>query len=157
LVLLGILTWLGTLEQVGSGLYEVQKKYFESFVLMHHAGPIPIPLPGANLVLSLLFVNLLVGGIVRMRKGTSTAGILVAHLGIALLLVAAFIKQRFSDEGHVTLFEGQSAKVFQSWFRYELAVLEDLGDGRVREHLIPHERLEEARDGRTVRFVANDL
>ena len=64
LVLLGLLTWLGTLEQVHSGLFEVQKKYFESFFLVHRAGPLSIPLPGANLVLCVLFVNLIAGGIV---------------------------------------------------------------------------------------------
>src|SRR5687768_4433625 len=77
LVLLALLTWLGTLEQVHSGLFEVQKKYFESFVLLHRVGPIPIPLPGANLVLCVLFVNLVVGGIIRLRRNAATAGILV--------------------------------------------------------------------------------
>ena len=42
LILLGLLTWLGTLEQVEFGLYEVQKKYFESFVLVHDAGGIHV-------------------------------------------------------------------------------------------------------------------
>ena len=36
LVLLGLLTWLGTLEQVDHGLFNVQKKYFESIVLVHY-------------------------------------------------------------------------------------------------------------------------
>ena len=30
ILLLGVLTWLGTLEQVALGLYEVKKKYFSS-------------------------------------------------------------------------------------------------------------------------------
>ena len=84
LLLLGLLTWLGTLEQVHTGLHDVQKKYFESFVLIHHAGPIPIPLPGANLVLCLLFINVIVGGMVRLRKRWSAAGIFVTHIGIAV-------------------------------------------------------------------------
>ena len=145
LLLLGLLTWLGTLEQVSSGLFEVQKKYFESFFLVHRVGSVPIPLPGANLVLSLLGLNLVVGGIVRMRKGVATAGVLVAHVGILVLLASAFVKHRFSEEGHVTLFEGQSSSTFQSYFLWELAVLEDLGDGRAVEHRIPHERLGEGR------------
>lgn len=157
LILLGILTWLGTLEQVSNGLFEVQKKYFESFVLIHRAGPVPIPLPGANLVLSLLFLNLVVGGVLRLRKGAATAGILVAHLGILLLLVSAFVKHRYSNEGHVTLYEGDRADSFQSYFLWEIAILEDLGEGRVREHLIPNDRLAEASGAARARFTSPEL
>ena len=34
LVLLGLLTFLGTLEQVDRGIYDVQKQYFESMVAL---------------------------------------------------------------------------------------------------------------------------
>jgi hypothetical protein len=159
LSLLGLLTWLGTLEQTQSGLYEVQRKYFESFVLVHHVGSVPIPLPGANLVMSLLLVNLVVGGLVRLRKGWSTAGILVAHLGIVMLILSAFVKHRFSEDGHVTLYEGEKRDHFESWFRWELVIAEDaadLGNGRVREHVVPDERIVEARD-HSVRVTAPDL
>ena len=156
LILLALLTWLGTLEQTQTGLYEVQRKYFESFVLVHQVGNVPILLPGANLVMSLLFLNLLVGGLVRIRKSWSTAGIIVAHVGIAMLLVSALVKHRFSEDGHVTLFEGQQRAHFESWFRWELALSEDLGNGSVRERVIPDERIVEARD-RVVRIVSPDL
>jgi hypothetical protein len=159
LVLLGLLTWLGTLEQTQSGLYEVQRKYFESLVLVHHVGSVPIPLPGASLVMGLLLVNLVVGGLVRLRKGWSTAGILVAHVGIALLILSAFVKHRFSEDGHVTLYEGEKRDHFESWYRWELAVDEDTGDmgaGRVREFVVPDEHIVEARD-HSVRVSAPDL
>lgn len=156
LSLLGVLTWLGTLEQTRSGLYDVQKKYFESFVLLHDFGPFSLPLPGANLVMCLLFVNLVAGGMVRLRKDASTVGILIAHVGIALLFVAALVKHRFSEDGHVTLYEGQRAAHFESWFRWELAVIEDVGDGRVREHVVPSRDFERAADG-VVRATSKDL
>lgn len=138
-VLLGLLTWLGTLEQVHAGLYDVQKKYFESYFLVHDAGGLPIPLPGANLVLSLLALNLLLGGIVRLRKSRETLGILVAHVGIVLLLVAGLVKHRASDDGRVTLYEGQSASWFESDYRWEIVVREELGHGSAREHVVPFE------------------
>lgn len=156
LVLLGLLTWLGTLEQTTSGLFDVQRKYFESFVLVHHFGPVPIPLPGANLVMCLLFVNIVVGGLLRVRKSWATAGVIVAHVGIVLLLASALVKHRLSEDGHVTLYEGQSADHFESWVRWEIAVVEDLGGGRVREHLVPHERIEEA-ESRPVRLTSGKL
>lgn len=155
--LLALLTWLGTLEQTRSGLYEVQRRYFESYVLLHDAGGVPVPLPGANLVLSLLFANLVAGGLVRLRKDRANAGILVAHSGIALLLVAAFVTHSFGTEGQVTLREGERASTFENPMRAELAVLERTAEGELREHLVRHEDLELARDGLSVRIATRDL
>jgi hypothetical protein len=156
-LLLALLTWLGTLEQVNTGLYEVQKKYFESFFLVHRAGPIPIPLPGANLVLCILALNLFVGGMVRLRRGWRTAGILVVHVGIALLLLSGFVKMYFSEDGHLTLYENERSNVFSSYHRWELAISEDLGDGEVRELLVPQEDFADATGPRPVVLSASDL
>ena len=150
LLLLMLLTYLGTLEQVNSGLYEVQKKYFESLFLVHRAGPVPIPLPGATLVMALLFVNLLVGGIVRMRRKRARVGILIAHVGIAILLVSGFVKFTASDDGALTLYEGEQARHYQSHYRVELAVSRVLEDGRIEEHLVSEEQLAAAREGGSV-------
>ena len=157
LVLLGLLTWLGTLEQVEYGLFEVQKKYFESLFLWHDVGDFAIPLPGAGLVLGLLFVNILVGGIVRLRKGWSTAGILTTHLGIALMLASGFVKLYFSEDGHVTLYEGESASVFQSYYRWELAITEERADGRLAEYRVPQEDFLDAVSGAPVTLRATRL
>jgi hypothetical protein len=157
LILLALLTWLGTLEQTETGLYEVQRRYFDSLYLVHHVGPVPIPLPGATLVMGLLFVNLIVGGILRMRRTWATAGILVAHLGIAFLFVAAFVKAYYSQEGHLTLFEGQRSNTFESYHRWELAVLEKLEGGAVRETLAPEETLARAAGDGTVRLRSEAL
>jgi hypothetical protein len=157
LVLLMLLTWLGTLEQVHTGLYEVQKKYFESFFLTHDVGGVPIPLPGANLVLCVLFVNLIAGGMVRIRKSRATAGIFVAHCGIALLLVSGFIKTYFSEEGHVTLYPGQTASEFQSHHRWEVAIARELGHGQLEEHLVQEELFLDATGSTPVRLDAPAL
>jgi hypothetical protein len=141
LSLLALLTWLGTIEQVDHGLYEVQKKYFESFFLLHDVGPISILLPGANLVMWILLINIVVGGIVRMRKTKATLGVLITHFGIILLLVAGFVKNYFSTDGHVTLFEGESADYYQSYYRWEVAILEEQPDGTVAEHLLKHDQV----------------
>lgn len=157
LVLLGLLTWFGTLEQVDHGLYDVQRKYFESFVLLHDVGAVSIPLPGANLVMCTLFVNLLVGGVLRLRKSRATAGVLVAHSGIGLLLVSGFIKTYFADEGFVTLYEGERARHYESHFRWEIAVLEPQGGERWREYLIAQETLDDARGAEGVRLTSREL
>ena len=157
LVLLGLLTWLGTLEQVEYGLFEVQKKYFESFFLWHEVGDFAIPLPGAGLVLTLLFVNLTLGGIVRLRKGWSTAGILTTHVGILLMLASGFVKLYYSEDGHVTLYEGESASAFQSYYRWELVVTEELAGGRLSEYHVPQEDFLDAAAGAPVTLSAAGL
>ena len=139
LIFLALLTWLGTLEQVDKGLYDVQRRYFESLYVVHRAGPVPLPLPGGLLVMGLLAVNLVMGGIVRIRKGSATLGVLVAHVGILMLLGAGYVKSFHSEDGHTTLYEGQSSNVFRSYNRWELAILQPLGDGRVREIVAPQE------------------
>lgn len=145
LTLLGILTWLGTLEQVDSGLYEVQRKYFESIWLVHWQtielgtlrGSLPIPLPGATLVMIVLFVNLVLGGVLRMRRGLATIGILTTHFGILFLLIAGFIKAKASHDGYVRLGQGERSNAFESYNDWELAVFERLDGGQIREAVAP--------------------
>jgi hypothetical protein len=144
LILLALLTWLGTLEQVEHGLFEVQKKYFESFFLVHDFGFFSLPLPGANLVMCVLFMNIIVGGIVRLRVRPGTMGVLVVHCGIVLMLVAGFVKAYFSQDGHVTLFEGQRSAYFDSYYRWEIVIVEPLGDGKANEYVAQQELFADA-------------
>ena len=50
-----------------------------------------LPFPGGSLVFSLLGLNLLVGGLVRISWGWRTTGIIIAHLGIVGLVVAGVV------------------------------------------------------------------
>ncbi|HET6163895.1 MAG TPA: cytochrome c biogenesis protein ResB [Planctomycetota bacterium] len=177
LVFLTLLTFLGTLEQVEHGLFETQKKYFESMFLVHWAGPIPIPLPGVYLLLSLLLLNLTCGGIVRMRKDLARAGILVAHLGIVLMLVAGFVKYRFSVDGHLRLWPRDmsladyrlrydpkatavpptSGDEFQGYYDWELSIREAVATGRTTEYLVPHTEWADALEKGPVTFTHDRL
>lgn len=157
LILLAILTWLGTLAQVDNGLYEVQRRYFDSLFLVHDAWGVPIPLPGARLVMIVLFVNLALGGVLRLRRGAATAGILVAHLGIVLLLVAGLVKAWYSIEGRVSLHEGEQANTFESYHDWQLALLEKLEGGEVREFTIPESAFVRATPAKVARFSSAEL
>jgi hypothetical protein len=157
LTLLGLLTWLGTLEQVNTGLFEVQRKYFDSIFLIHHAGPIAIPLPGAALVMGVLFVNLLLGGILRLRKDSSTWGILVTHVGILMLIVAGYVKFAFAEDGHVTLYEGERSNTFESYHHWEIAATEPLPSGELREVVSGQEHFENAVPGAEARLRSGEL
>lgn len=173
LVILALLTWLGTLAQVDRGLWDVQREYFESWFVIarlplsfwghaitNGAGEtfaLKIPLPGAYPVMALLFVNLMVGGFVRLRWRWRNAGVLITHVGIAFLLVAGFVKLEFSYSGHLALYEAPTgggdgsdrlyeSSAFVSFHDYELALLRDLGD-TVEERTVPESVLVGARDG----------
>jgi len=174
LVLLGLLTWLGTLAQIEDGLWKVQKSYFESWFVIADlelswwGRPIwpdadgkgfalRVPLPGAYPLMALLFVNLMVGGIMRMRWSARNLGVLVVHVGIALLLIAGFVKMEFSYSGGLALFEEPASgardpsrlyetSTFVSFHDYELALIRDDGD-TVEERVVAESGLLAAADG----------
>lgn len=135
LAVLLVITFLGTLEQRHQGIYDVQKQYFESWFHVSRTlgatmdkptSGFPIPLPGAMPVLMLLAMNLAVGGIVRLRKGSSTVGILVTHLGIAALLLGGLVEFMFSREGTMTIRPGQSNGSYVSYHDWDVVVSEFL-------------------------------
>ncbi|MBL8728827.1 MAG: cytochrome c biogenesis protein ResB [Planctomycetes bacterium] len=150
LLFFGVLTFAGTLAQKDEGLFNVQRDYFESlFVIWNTQVPLPgnrtlmVPLPGGYTIMLLLFVNLVVGGVLRHRWHWRNAGILVTHLGIGLLLIAGFVKLHYSYAGHVALFEGKQTTTMASFHDYELALLRQDGDSIV-ERTVPGTFLERA-------------
>ena len=147
LVFLFLLTLFGTLEQVEHGLYEVQKKYFESWFLMHQFGPISLPLPGGVLCMGLLAWNLVAGGLVRIRKTRATLGIIVTHIGIIILLAAGLVKLSASDDGYLRLYEGDKSDEYVSYFLWEVAVFDADSTGDVEEFIVSDEQLRLAGDG----------
>jgi hypothetical protein len=157
LALLALLTYLGTLAQTEHGLYEVQRRYFASLLLWQPALGLEWPLPGGVLLLSLLSVNLGLGGLWRLRHRPRPLGVLVTHLGVAALLLSALVEHRHREEGHVTLFPGQSTSAFQSDREVELAVQRALPEGRTEEHLLPESTLRAVASGGPRRFAAPTL
>ena len=173
LALLALLTWLGTLAQIEHGLWSAQKQYFESWGLIAELPlsfwgeplfttddgkpwPLRVPLPGAYPVMALLFVNLMVGGFVRLKWRAKNAGILITHVGIALLLLAGFVKLEYSVSGRLPIWESTDAgrvqgrayelSMFVSFNDNELALLKRVGD-QIEERVVPESQLEGARDG----------
>lgn len=153
LLFLFLLTYLGTLAQVEYGLHEAQKRYFESWYLFHEVGPLSLPLPGGQLCMWLLALNLICGGFIRIRKTTATAGILVVHVGIVMLLLAAVVKLEASEDGYLRLYEGQSGDVFVDYVHNELVLWDANEVVDVAETLITHDDLVACagEDGRTFR------
>lgn len=119
LLLLFLLTLLGTIHQVDNGIYAAQKRYFESFFVLV-AGF--FPLPGAQLVLWVLFVNLLSATIFRFVYRIKRIGILIIHGGVFILFFGMFFTQYFAQESFLSLLEGEGRNTTTDYFDWEVAV-----------------------------------
>lgn len=104
MLILLALTFAGTLHQVRLASSMGSEAAIESFfgaayVLIPLGGEhslIYLPLPGMGITCALLFVNLLIGGMFRVRWTWKHAGILIAHGGILLLLAAIMLGSRMT-------------------------------------------------------------
>ena len=152
-----VLVVIGTLEQTHTSLFEVQRRYFDSAFVIHKVGGIPVPLPGVYLLLVLLAVNLVVGGVVRLRKDATTWGILIAHLGILMMLSGSAVEFSFSQKGQATIAEGAKTSEFQSYYEWEIAVAPARDAGPVEELVIPGSHFMYLREGKSARFTSEAL
>jgi len=151
------LTYLGTMAQATDGLWLAQKRYFESWWVIDSLWGIPLVLPGGLACMGLLAINLLVGGMLRIRWSTRTAGVLVIHVGIAIMLLAGLVKFELSDEGHLTLYEGQESDEYVSYQRWEVAIWKAAERFQVEEHLIGNEDLRSLVGGAQRRYRSERL
>ncbi|MCF6284867.1 MAG: cytochrome c biogenesis protein ResB [Candidatus Hydrogenedentes bacterium] len=158
LFLLFLLTLFGTLEQAEHGIYFVQQKYFNSFYLIHELpGGIPLPLPGAYLVMGTLTLNLLFGAIFRSPLHWKRFGILIAHGGIFVLAFSGFVTFHYSVSGHMKLYEGESARYFESYYDWSITVTEVGDNSQGRQFTIPGADFEDMEPGESRRFWAEEF
>lgn len=100
-----VLTLMGTISQKTIGLYDSQRYYFESWIVPAEGRPWGIPLPGVALLLAVMFVNLLAGGILRVRKNWKTIGVIISHLSMLGLIAAGAVSLWYKKEGVMLLYE----------------------------------------------------
>lgn len=128
LLILGLLTWLATLEQIDNGLYPTLNKYFhwKAFFLIPEINGkmVPLPLPGGYWVCALLLLNLILGGIIRIKKGWSHVGNLISHFGIILMLAGGGVAHHFSERGNMAVQEGGSSDTAEDYFEYVVEIAE---------------------------------
>lgn len=163
LLLLGLLTWFATLEQVDNGLYPTLNKYFATdwksiFILPELNGKmVPLPLPGGYWMCALLLVNLILGGIIRIRKGWKHVGNLIAHFGIILMLVGAGVTYHFSERGNMAVGEGESSNVAEDYLEYvvEVAEIKDGKPGKI--HVIRGKDIDDLQGGKLRKFLLPEL
>src|SRR5690606_36760330 len=107
--------------------------------------------------LIVLFINLSLGGLLRIRKGWRQTGILIAHSGILLLLIGGFLTYQCSTSGHMTLYEDQQAAVYKSYHEWEVVMARHEADATLREFVIPGERFAHLVGQQRARFAAGEL
>lgn len=160
ILLLGLLTWFATLEQIDTGILAVKKKYFSQAHLLVRpeirGQAVPVWLPNGYWVGILFFFNLLLGTLLRVRRRVRTMGVLVAHFGMLFLLVGAFVTQHASQRGNMAINEGETSDVARDYHDYVLEVVEIQDDGGRAVHVIDTEFLSDlSPDDRRTYHMAN--
>lgn len=131
LALLLLITFLGTLEQAEYGLVASQTRYFESFFVdridvaaclralaIADLGTFSFPvtiLPGGYTLMAVLFVNMFIGGVIRIRKSPKTIGVIISHFAILFMIASGAVTYHLANEGLLSLAEGQTSDEFQSF------------------------------------------
>ncbi|HAL71927.1 MAG TPA: hypothetical protein DCP71_09175 [Verrucomicrobiales bacterium] len=160
LSLLLLLTFLGTLEQAEYGLVASQERYFESvfvdridigacwraLAFDHYwdIGNIVLPvniLPGGYLLMAILFVNMFLGGLIRIRKSPRTIGVVISHFAILFMIAAGAVTYHFAKEGILNLTEGQTHDEFQSFHERVIEIEAVKPTGERRTALVIDQRL----------------
>jgi len=158
LILMTIVTLIGTLDQGPMGLYAAKKKYFHSFFFTYNLGGFPLPLPGGLLLMTVLTTNLVLGAIVKVRKRASGIGMLISHLGMIYLLVAGFVTWAFTNEGYMALFPGNQTNRVESYRYWQLEILPVDEENKATKALtIPMTKLRPIGDGNERVFRSEEL
>lgn len=134
LMLLAVLTFWGTIDQVENGLYLAQEKFFNSYFV--YIGFLPIP--SARLTVWLLFFNLLASLLVRFDFSFKKLGLIISHLGMLTLLISGFLTLNFSHESFLTLLEGESGNRASDYMKWELVL-----KSKQKELIIPEAKLKQ--------------
>lgn len=122
LLLLLVLTVWGTLYQVDHGLYRAQERFYQSWWLWIGDR---VPFPGAQLVMAMLFVNLIASLLLLVWRRRLRWGFFITHTGLLLMLAAGAVTFYLGRESQLSLVEGESSNTAISFSRWELALLGD--------------------------------
>ena len=158
LFLLFLLTIFGTLHQVDHGLYDAKKVFFAwDFAPIEISGRTVAYLPGVASVLAVLTVNLITGGLLRIRWVAKNTGVIIIHCGIIFLLLAGLVKMTRGTEGILRLWEGEKLDHFESQELWEVSILELDKQAPASEFVIPDEHFRDLRGDARRRFTSSQL
>ena len=119
LILLSIQVVWGTFYQIEHGILAAQREMFHSWALFLFG---IIPFPGVKTVLVILSVNLAATGFKTFLRGLKRAGLALAHIGTATLLLGAGLSSFTTQESLLSLFEGEKSSTAINFADWELAL-----------------------------------
>ena len=124
LILLSIILILvATLDQVNLGIWAVQAKYFNTFVVFWPVGNFSLAVfPGGYTLGGLLLLNLVAAHFYRFQFSWRKLGIWLAHAGLILLLVGQLLTGLWQDEYQMRLDQGETKNYSESYRNIELAL-----------------------------------
>lgn len=119
LFLLMVLTIWGTLYQADHGIYQAQERFYHSWGFL---GGGWFPMPGGQLVMMILFLNLTASFIVVIGAGHLTLRYVLTHGGLALMLAAGAVTFLFGDRAQLWLMKGEATNLSGSGQEWEMSV-----------------------------------
>lgn len=129
-----LVVFLGTLDQVYLGIYEAQKRYFESWIAFWFypktwpGGSVLynyfIPLPGGFLLGFLLIINLICAHFTHFRLSWKKLGITCIHTGLLLLIISGFLIGALQEESQMILNKNESVYFSQNMRKTELVIID---------------------------------
>ena len=162
LVLLGLLVWFSTLEMQDIGLSKALEKYYSHKQIivipeLNGGKSTYLPLPGAYWVCCVLFVNMVLGGILRLRKSWRNAGVVLSHFGIVALLVVGFVDHHRSIHAKMEVFQGATYDYATKFDYTSIEVSEFKENGEKKPpYVIKHDMIVDLKD-KMRRFTFKDL
>lgn len=120
-----MLVFAATLDQVNLGVWAVQEKYFQSFVVYTQLGRLTVPLfPGGYTIGGLLLVNLIAAHVFRFAFAWRKVGIVLTHLGLIVLLVGELLTGLWQEDFHLRLTAGETKNYAESFREHELVLID---------------------------------
>ncbi len=116
-----LLLVVGTIAQKPMGLYEAQKKFFNSFFFLWG----PLPLPGGYILIGLVTVCLALKFFLQSEWSLRKAGINVAHFGILTLLTGGLLTAISARESFMVIPEGTQSQYLYDYHQRTLYIFED--------------------------------
>ena len=158
LVLMTIVTLFGTLAQVEDGLHSAKVQYFHSWIIADSMGGLPILLPGGLLLMLILFVNMTLGALIKVKKRWKGAGLLISHFGMLMLLAGGFVTWAFSTDGYMAMYPGMSSNRIESYRNWQLEVMPLTEDGKgEKAWILPSDELQSIKSNESRSYESPEL
>lgn len=122
-----ILVFLGTIEQVDTGVFVAQEKYFRSLFVYWQPKNVSLKIPyfpGGYFFVGLLFINITSAYVYRFRINRQKLGILMIHLGLGLLILSEIVTALFAIESQIAIKIGDMINYSESLREFELVVID---------------------------------